>query len=362
MKRISSLILLIAMVVGAVFGVQAMASAYYGPAGDSVPLVRRVIYSARLLWDDVQPAQSVAVASAPVTIEVTTDDSVDALCVKLADAGLIRSSSFFRDYLVYRGLDANILRGSYVFAPGESLDEIARAFADPARSMISFTVLPGWRLEEIAAALPSSGLSIDPKEFLTKAREPREVPQVGEVGTSEGLLLPGSYIVARTTTAEQLISMLMGGFKSLTNDLTIGFVAQGLTNYQAVILASIIQREAMHAEEAPMIASVFINRLQQNMPLGADATVQYALGYDTANATWWKNPLALADLKVDSAFNTYTRLGLPPTPISAPGSQALQAVASPAQSDYLYFSARCDGSGYHLFVRTFEEQLANLCP
>jgi UPF0755 protein len=111
-----------------------------------------------------------------------------------------------------------------------------------------------------------------------------------------------------------------------------------------------------------MIASVYLNRLRTPMKLDADPTVQYALGYNALQRTWWTNPLGAADMQIASPFNTYINDGLPPAPISNPGLTALQAVANPAESDYLYFSARCDGSGYHQFAQTFAEHLEHLCP
>jgi UPF0755 protein len=98
------------------------------------------------------------------------------------------------------------------------------------------------------------------------------------------------------------------------------------------------------------------------MKLDSDPTVQYAIGFNSEQRTWWTNPLSLQDLKIDSAYNTYLYSGLPPGPISNPGVAAWRAVAFPADSPYLYFRAACDGSGRHNFARTFEEHLANGCP
>jgi UPF0755 protein len=122
-----------------------------------------------------------------------------------------------------------------------------------------------------------------------------------------------------------------------------------------------VERESIQDEEMTLIASVFINRLNIGMTLGSDPTVQYALGYDPLEQTWWTNPLSLDDLKFDSLYNTYIYAGLPPAPISNPSLEALQAVAFPEVSQYYYFQARCDNSGYHTFVATFEEHLANVC-
>jgi UPF0755 protein len=96
------------------------------------------------------------------------------------------------------------------------------------------------------------------------------------------------------------------------------------------------------------------------MKLETDPTVQYALGYDNSWG-WWKSPLKLKDLEIQSAYNTYLNNGLPPTPIANPDLSSIKAVISPAITDYLYFRARCDDSGYHSFARSFEEQLSNGC-
>ena len=117
----------------------------------------------------------------------------------------------------------------------------------------------------------------------------------------------------------------------------------------------------MQDEEKPLIASVYLNRLNIGMKLEADPTVQYALGFDFAAGTWWKNPLSLDDLQFDSPFNTYVYAGLPPAPISNPDLDSLQAVAFPAETPYFFFRAKCDGSGYHSFAETFEEHVANGC-
>ena len=108
-----------------------------------------------------------------------------------------------------------------------------------------------------------------------------------------------------------------------------------LTVYQAVTLASMVEREAVHEEEQPLIASVYLNRLKIGMKLDADPTVQYAIGYNILQQTWWTNPLSLLDLQVNSVYNTYIYAGLPPTPIANPSLGALRAVAFPAETNLL---------------------------
>jgi UPF0755 protein len=140
------------------------------------------------------------------------------------------------------------------------------------------------------------------------------------------------------------------------------FGAQGLTLREALILASIIEKEATIPEEKPVMAAVFLNRLRAGMPLQADPTVQYALGYHETSGTWWKSPLDAADLAVVSPYNTYQANGLPPGPISNPGLASLQAIANPAAVDYLFFVLDCMAPtpGTHVFSVTYEEHLAHV--
>jgi UPF0755 protein len=181
--------------------------------------------------------------------------------------------------------------------------------------------------------------------------------------TTEGFLYPDQYTLPRSTTAAQLVSVLLSNFTlQLTSDLQDGFHRHGLDVFQAVTLSSLVEREAVVDEEMPIIASVFYNRLAVGMKLESDPTVQYALGYNSGQGTWWTNPLSLNDLQYDSPFNTYMYYGLPPAPIANPGPAALQAVAYPAETPYYFFVARCDGSGLHKFSETFEEHSQNICP
>jgi len=161
--------------------------------------------------------------------------------------------------------------------------------------------------------------------------------------------------------AEVLEAMLSEFSNQLDPALEDGFSRVGLSLYEAVTLASIIEKEAVVDAEKPMIASVFFNRLAAGMRLETDPTVQYSLGFQEETGTWWKAPLSLDDLKVASPYNTYIVYGLPPTPINNPDLVSLRAVAFPAETPYFYFRAACDGSGRHLFAITFDDHLNNAC-
>jgi UPF0755 protein len=228
------------------------------------------------------------------------------------------------------------------------------------------TILPGWRVEEIANSLPSTGLNITSEEFLQAVnQQPEGYSFSGCLGEKnlEGFLYPSSYVFLREATMNEVLSRVLMDFEvNVTSEMRNGFNSQGLDLCQAVTLASIVEREAMQDDEMPLIASVFYNRLNAGSVLASDPTVQYALGYNQDQHTWWTNPLTFQDLKVDSPYNSYIYSGLPPGPISNPGQAALEAVAFPTQTPYFYFRAACDGSGNHLFAETFEEHVANECP
>lgn len=356
--------LIVLCVVLAVFVIPSKAAQLYGSPSGRLSYLQVIEYSAELIWDDGLLTTPLDSNLPQKSFIVQEGESVASIADRLKQNGLISDARMFRDYLIYTGLDTSVQAGNYDLSPAMSIVDIAHKMQNATSTQVTFVVLPGWRMEEIAASLSTSGLSITPDAFLAAAKKTRPgFDFLVGADSTEGFLYPDSYILPRVTATDELIEVLVRNFDlHLTSDIRDGFSRQGLTIYQAVTLASIVQREAVHADEAPMIASVYLNRLKIGMRLEADPTAQYALGYNTAQQTWWTNPLSMDDLKFNSPYNTYVIDGLPPTPISNPGLSALRAVAFPADSSYYYFSARCDDSGYHNFAQTFQEQLQNLCP
>ena len=139
------------------------------------------------------------------------------------------------------------------------------------------------------------------------------------------------------------------------------FNANGLSLDEAVIMASMIAREAMSESEYGLIASVFYNRIAAGMKFESDPTAQYAIGWDPVSGSWWKNPLTAADVSINSAYNTYVINGFPPGPICSSAVSIFEAVAEPEQTGYYYFRARCDNTPYHNFSRTYEEHVSYSC-
>lgn len=363
------LILFCLLAVGAYWvgdSIPRMAEKAFGKASPNLGYFQRIQYSTQLLLN--REALLTPVNSGGVTIpfEIEMGESVNSVSLRLERASLVHSAEAFRQYLIYAGLDTSLQAGKYEISPAWNSLEIAAKLQDATPAVITFVILPGWRAEEIAETLPTTGLSISPDAFLQAVRNPSSEWKAAlgiTSGSLEGFLYPGEYRLLRETDLSDLIGTIIGTFNNhVTSEMRSGFEEQGLTLHEAVTLASIVQREAVVEDEGPMIASVFYNRLAAGMKLDSDPTVQYAIGFNQAQSTWWTNPLSYADLETDSVYNTYRYAGLPPGPISNPGIAALQSVADPASSPYYYFRARCDGTGLHNFAETFEEHLQNSCP
>jgi UPF0755 protein len=344
--------------------VPSRASRIYGRPASWLTLPQRVQYSALLLWYDGLLTHPLDPNGTEQSFTIEMDEPVDSVANHLESVGLIRDAESFRTYLAYSGLDTSIQAGDYQLSTAMSAIDVARELQDATPEEITFVVLPGWRMEEIAASLPTSGLSITTEEFLSAAEtSPHEFDFLRGADTTEGFLYPDSYILPRETTADELVNELVRNFAlRLSLDMRNGFEKQELTVYQAVTLASMVEREAVQEEEQPLISSVYLNRLRIGMKLDADPTVQYAIGYNILQQTWWTNPLNLLDLQINSPYNTYIYEGLPPTPIANPGLSALRAVAFPAETTYYFFRAKCNDSGLHEFAGTFDEHLENACP
>jgi UPF0755 protein len=203
-----------------------------------------------------------------------------------------------------------------------------------------------------ANAVASNGSQIDPDLLSSRPTWT----------TLEGYVFPATYSFHRNVQPmDALVTMLEAMADNLTPALREEARAQGLSVHDVLTLASIVEREAVLPEERPLIASVYRNRLEIGMPLQADPTVQYAIAARPGSIVefgYWKLGLTLQDLQFQSAYNTYTEPGLPPGPIASPGLDSIIAVIRPAETEYLFFVARNDGS--HAFATTFEEHQANV--
>lgn len=305
-----------------------------------------------------------------VTFEINPGQSASDIADRLVTQGLIDDSTLFRNYLRYYDLDRQLEAGTYQLAANMTVPEIALALTDATPNEVTIRITEGWRREQIAEYLDQqSNVPFTGAEFLALTAPgvvtPSTLTGILPVGASlEGFLFPDTYRVAINATAGELIEKMLQNFDAkVTPQMRVDAAATGYTLYQILTLASIVEREAVVADERPIIASVYLNRLQQGMKLEADPTVQYAMGFQTETGQWWNLNLTQFDYaNVDSPYNTYLYVGLPPGPISNPGLDSISAVIYPQQTPYFFFRAACDGSGRHRFAATFEEHVANECP
>lgn len=338
----------------------------FGRPDANLSLTQRIIYPLELFFNRGTLLSPMDETSSERRFQIDQGESVSMVCLRLEQEGLIKDAELLRTYLVYVGLDRYLQAGQFELTPKMSPIQIAAELLDATPDEGVITILPGWRIEEVAENVAGSGLMISAEEFITAAYAPSSyyfsfLP-IEQVNSLEGLLFPGTYTLLREASLDDLIPMILTEFsQNIDTSLLEGFTRQGLNLYDAVTLASIVEKEAVVDDEKPLIASVFFNRLAAGMRLETDPTVQYALGYQDDVQTWWKSPLSLADLAVISPYNTYTVIGLPPTPICNPDLGSLSAVAFPAETPYFYFRAACDESGRHNFAITYEEHLNNQC-
>jgi UPF0755 protein len=349
-----------------VYAVPQRAEQMFGPSNPALGWQQRFYYSLNLLMNEKALTMPLDPNGSPVVFEIPQGEATISVINRLWAMGLIKDAEDFRHYLLYTGLDTTLQAGEYTLSPSLTPVQIAQALQDATPEFVNFRILPGWRLEEIAASLTTSGLPFSAEDFL---RSTASVPPSFEFNTVipaeaglEGFMYPDTYRFGREISVDDFIGTILQNFSiKLSADIRQGFNRQGLDVFESVTLASIVERESVNDQEMPLIASVFLNRLNAGIKLDTDPSVQYAIGYNPTQDTWWTNPLSLNDLEIDSLYNTYRYPGLPPGPIANPSLSALRAVAFPAQSPYYYFRAACDGSGSHVFAETFEQHQANAC-
>ncbi|WP_338832893.1 Endolytic murein transglycosylase [Moorella humiferrea] len=272
------------------------------------------------------------------------------VAAELAGKGIIKSPWAFRLLTSITGLDRKIKPGYYLISPGLSLREILDLLAAGKVEEIEFTVPEGYTVRQIDAMLQQKGLT-EEEEFLQAAV--RHYPfdflpdDVSGPERLEGFLFPDTYRVAKGTPPEEIIMMMLRRFQEVYQEISREKdPGLNLDTKQIVILASIVEKEARVDSERPLIAGVYVNRLNKGMRLEADPTIQYLLPEP-------KPVLTYKDLEIESPYNTYRVNGLPPGPIANPGRASLLAALRPAKTDYLYFVAKPDGT--HYFSRTLDE-------
>jgi len=291
---------------------------------------------------------------------IQENQSIRELARELQNKGVIRSATAFILYLRTFKLDKDIKAGDYHLEPVSSIKQLISSLQKGQEKLIKYTIPEDYRIQKIAQKLAKEGL-VDEKRFIELATQKgttfafRYSDQVKE-GNLEGFLFPNTYLISKPTEEKVIEQMLLEFEKEVNDELLKGLAKTKLTLRQIIILASVIEKEAMVESEQALIASVFYNRLAIDMPLQSCATVEFALYQQGIFKDSYV--LSLEELKTESPYNTYQHAGLPPGPICNPGLGAIKAALNPAKTDFYYFAAKGDGS--HAFGRTLDEHNANV--
>lgn len=304
---------------------------------------------------------------------VKKGETVYGVAKKLEDEGLIQNNFYFRLYIWprrWRG-EEQVKAGVYTISPSMKLKEIAKIFMEAKFSQEdSITIPEGWRISDIASAFADFKVkySLDQedkkeaykkykKEFIDALQHEenfkydflKDKPK--DVGL-EGYLFPDTYRIYRQTKAEDLIKKMLDNFdQKLTPKLRKDIKSQNRTIFETITLASIVQKEVKSEEDMKKVAGVYLNRLHAGMKLESDATITYLTGKHDPQPS-------LADIQIESPYNTYLNFGLPKGPISNPGLAAILAAIYPEKHDYLYFITRLD-TGEAIFSKDLNEHLEN---
>ncbi|HEX5880812.1 MAG TPA: endolytic transglycosylase MltG [Actinomycetota bacterium] len=314
--------------------------------GVLLALVGLVVFQA-LQWSAAREPKPVP-PGRPVTIIVNAGEGSVEIGRNLREAGVVDSVNRFRDVAEERGLDGSLKPGTYKLVTGMSIDAVLDLLAKGPSTGIPVTIPEGFTVAQIVDKLAAT-------EQFTKAEVEQALKSKDLIVTNrpkgedslEGLLFPDTYGIEPDDTAVGVIQEMADQLEVVLSRYQLSTAPQGLTPYQLLIVASMIEREAKVDADRPKIAAVIYNRLAAGKRLEIDATVEYAVGHGNLTAR---------DLRSSSPYNTYTTVGLPPTPIAAPGEAAIKAALHPADGDWIYY-VLATKEGEHAFTESYQEFL-----
>jgi len=291
----------------------------------------------------------VSVPTEGMDFEIANGSSFAAVTRQLVEQGVIDSDRWFRLYARWSGQASAVQAGHYLILPGATPASMLEQFTSGAVRLYSFTIIEGWSHRDLLAALHAN-------EAINASMTDEDWPGLlSDLGASErhpeGLFLPETYRFAHNTTDRELLAQAYRLMQTvLDEEWSARDEATAMKSpYEALILASIVEKETARADERQRIAGVFTRRLEKRMRLQTDPTVIYGIG------PGFNGNLTRADLRTDTPYNTYTRHGLPPTPIALPGRAAIYAALNPSAGEELYFVATGLGDGSHRFSATKAE-------
>jgi len=311
----------------------------------------------------VFPACAPVVESRPQTettiekgkeVEVTIEEGMNLTQIAdlLKKAGVIEDAFVFRLFVQQKEKEKLLLPGTYVLVSGAEYEEILNTITSGEKQvMYKLTIPEGYTVEQVRERILQDIPFVEPAELedALNIKNYSHYEFLQDKTTLEGFLFPKTYDVSVDYNAQNIIEMLIAQFQIETRPLDWSFAEEnGFSNYDILIIASLIEREAYVPEERVLISAVLYNRLAIDMPLQVDASVRYALDK-------WDGIVTYEDLEVDSPYNTYKYTGFPPTPICNPGLAAIEAALDPEDVDYLYYVVVDENTHEHKFSNTFEE-------
>lgn len=271
---------------------------------------------------------------------VNKGDGIREIAKNLKEKDFIKNQVIFFLIVKQLSLDKKIQAGDFRLSPSMTTTEIAENLTHGTLD-IWITIPEGKRAEEVAEILEKELVTYDP--FWQKT-----------LISNEGYLFPDTYLIPKNADINTIISIMKNNFNAKIKSINL---SQNDTRLrEIIIIASLIEREAITDNEKPIIASVIANRLKVGMSLDIDATLQYIKGKNITGE-WWSIP-TVEDKKIDSEYNTYQSAGLPPFPISNPGLEAIKAALNPQSSDYYYYIHDSEGNVH--FAKTLEEHNFNI--
>lgn len=326
---------------------QAAPDAPTSPLQQGLPLALLLLLAPMLVWWYLSRPTGL-----PTPLEVTIPSGMSAQDIGelLQNKGLVRNATVFAWTARLHGQSADLEAGIYLLNGTLTTPQILRELLKAPLQLRRVTIPEGLTSQQIGQVLAQQGLA-DSARFVALAHDRDFARRLGlDAPSAEGYLFPQTYMFNRTTSEEEIIRRMVEEFdKVFTPAWYSRLDSLKMTRHQAITLAAIVEREAVVQQERPIIAGVFLGRLEKGMMLESCPTVEYALGYH-------KEHLDNTDLQIDSPYNTYMYPGLPPGPIANPGQAAIQATLFPVRTDYVYFVARGDGT--HIFSRTNEQHEA----
>ena len=335
----------VATVAGVVFACIAVIGAILIFADPSIAHIQKPV-------QDETPTENLFDEEKRINIKIRDGLSTAEIADRLAEKGVIDSSLRFRIFSRLYGYDDKFRPGAYTFTAGMSDDEVFEKLLTGEKQFVRFTIPEGFGVKEIAERLYNLDLA-DKEEFLKAAEDftPYDYMRKRQnvFYAAEGFLFPDTYNVESDMEVDEILNLMTKTFdERLTPAMRSRAERMGLSVYDLITLASMVEREVRFPEDRPIVAQVLLKRLKLNMPLQTDATLQYLMEVP-------KEEVSIEDTQIDSPYNTYQHTGLPPGPIANPGMASIEAVLHPADTDYLYFVA--DKLGHNHYAYTYEEHL-----